>query len=672
MVGKPTYEELEKRIQKLKQAELEHKRIEEDLRKSEEKYRRLTENARDMIYRQSLPDGKYEYVNQASFEIMGYSPEEICNYPMHIRETIHPDWKDYLEEQWEKLKKGEIPPFYEFQIVHKSGDVKWIHQRNVLIFDNNGHPVATEGIATDITDRKRTEETLRENEERLALSLSVSTSGIWDLNLKTGDMYLDKEFLKLLGYAKGDLTETVDALRSIHHPDEWDEMWGAVNAHLKGETNIYINEHRLLMKCGDWKWILTQARVVHYDYDDVPERMIGVVTDISERRKAEKEKIDLQKQLQQSQKMEAVGTLAGGIAHDFNNILSIILGNTELAIDDVPESNPARHNLEEANAASLRAKDLVQQLLSFSRKSNQKQTIVNIGPIIKDCLKFLRSIIPANIEILRTFPDELCIISADPTQIHQVMLNLCTNAAHAMTENGGIMEVSLSVTEIGKAEVNQYAELDQGQYVKITVSDTGYGIAKEHIDRVFDPYFTTKKVGEGSGIGLSVVHGIVKRHNGAISVVSEYGKGATFDVFFPVVEKEPIFKKEIDTAIPTGNERILFVDDEKAIANMASQMLERLGYIVTTRTSSMDTLETFRTRPDNFDLIISDMSMPEITGDKLAKEFQQIRPDIPIILCTGFSERIDDEKAKSIGVRALVMKPIVKSELAKIIRKILD
>ncbi len=397
-----------------------------------------------------------------------------------------------------------------------------------------------------------------------------------------------------------------------------------------------------------------------------------VFRDITERKQAEKEKAKLENQLLQAHKMEAIGMLAGGIAHDFNNILSIILGNAELAMDDVPEWNLARHNLEEITTASLRARDVVQQLLSFSRQSDQKQRPVNISPIIKDCLKFLKSSIPASIDIHETISDESVIVMADPTHINQVMLNLCTNAAHAMYKNGGVMEVGVSVLEVGKNAAIQDVELNQGQYVKISMSDTGHGIAKEHIDRIFDPYFTTKEVGEGSGIGLSVVYGIVKSYDGAISVDSEYGKGTTFNIFLPVVDKEPVFEEETDTTMPTGYERILFVDDEKSITDMTSRILKRLGYTVTVKTSSMDTLATFRARPDNFDLIISDMSMPGMTGDKLAKELRTIRPNIPIILCTGHSERINDEKAKAIGVRALVMKPIVKNELARTIRKVLD
>jgi PAS domain S-box-containing protein len=408
---------------------------------------------------------------------------------------------------------------------------------------------------------------------------------------------------------------------------------------------------------------------------DEKENVTGIVLvfrDISERKHAEKERIKLQEQLHQSQKMEAIGTLAGGIAHDLNNLLTVILGYSELAMDNAPELSPVRQDLEEIKKAGIRSQDVVKQLLSFSSKTVIKRKHVKISPVIEECLKFLRSSIPTNIKIHTTIQDESIVVLADPTQIHQVIMNLCTNAAHAMSENGGVMEVSLSVIEFGKNKTIQNVELNQGQYLKITVSDTGYGIAKENLDKIFDPYFTTKEVGKGSGIGLSVVQRIIMDHHGSISVDSEYGKRTTFNLFLPVVENKPVDKDETDTKIPTGNERILFVDDEESITNMASQMLERLGYTVTAKTNSTDALETFRNQPDNFDLIISDMTMPDTTGDKLTKKLLTIRPDIPIILCTGFSEQINVEKAKLIGVQSLVMKPIVKSVLAKTIRNVLD
>ncbi len=400
--------------------------------------------------------------------------------------------------------------------------------------------------------------------------------------------------------------------------------------------------------------------------------IVLVFRDISERKHAERERIKLQNQLNQSQKMEAIGTLAGGIAHDLNNLLTVILGFTELTIDDLPKLHPVRQYVKEIQTASYKSQDVVKQLLSFSRKTDIKRKPVKISPIIQECLKFLKSAIPANIKIVNTLPDESYVVLADPTQIYQVIINLCTNAAHAISENGGIIKVSLSDIEIGTNEATQYFELKPGKYVDITVSDTGHGIEKEHLDKIFNPFFTTKEVGKGTGIGLSVVHRIIKNHYGSIKVNSEPGKGTTFNVFLPIVEIEIESEEKTNITIPTGNEKILLVDDKNAIVNMESQMLEKLGYTVTTKTNSIDALETFQNQPDNFDLIISDITMPNITGDKLAIEFKKIRPDIPIILCTGYSELIDDKKAKLIGVQSLIMKPIGKNVLAKTIRKVLD
>ncbi len=436
------------------------------------------------------------------------------------------------------------------------------------------------------------------------------------------------------------------------------------------EGEIVDYEMHLTCKNGDRKDVIWNS-ITKRDSSSITE-VIGFGNDITERKRTADEKIKLQKQLQQAHKMEAIGTLAGGIAHDFNNILGIILGNTELAMYDVPEWDQTRKSLEEVKNASLRAKDVIQQLLSFSRKSDQKRKPVKVSSIIKDSLKFLRSSIPASIEIHKSIPDESGIISADPTQIHQVMMNLCTNAAHAMSENGGIMEVSLSTIKIGKDEGTQHIDLNQGRYVMITVSDTGYGIAKENLDRIFDPYFTTKKVGEGSGIGLSIIRGIVKNYEGDITVDSEPGKGTTFHIYLPVIETLAV-EDEIPTyeTLPRGEERILMVDDEEEIALIEKQMLERLGYQVTALTSSIEALEIFRSQPESYDLVITDMTMPEMTGDLLAVKLIEIRKNIPIILCTGFSEKICEDSSKTMGIREYIMKPVAIKELAKTIRKVL-
>jgi signal transduction histidine kinase/ActR/RegA family two-component response regulator len=400
--------------------------------------------------------------------------------------------------------------------------------------------------------------------------------------------------------------------------------------------------------------------------------MHGVSRDITERRIAEEEKTRLQSQLQQVQKMESIGTLAGGIAHDFNNILGIIVGNTELAMDDIPEWHPARHNLGEIRTASMRARDVVKRILAFSRQSPQEMKPVRISPIIKESLKLLRSSIPTTIEIHQNISIELDTVYADPTQIDQVFINLCTNATHAIGEKGGVLEVSLRHIEMDECSTIHYHDLFPGKYVRLTVSDTGHGIEPKILDRIFEPYFTTKNVGEGSGMGLSVVHGIVKTHGGYLLVNSKLGKGTTFQVFFPYIESKPEPEIEITVEIPRGKEKILFVDDEKAMVDAIRPMIERLGYKVTARTSSIEALEAFRANPDRYDLVITDFTMPNMTGMELAQELLKLRSDILIILCTGYSEHINEDKAKRSGIRAFVMKPVVLGDIANTIRKVLD
>ena len=399
--------------------------------------------------------------------------------------------------------------------------------------------------------------------------------------------------------------------------------------------------------------------------------LYSLVYDISTRIKAEEDKKRLQKQLIQAHKMEAVGQLAGGIAHDFNNILSSVIGFTELALDDVQKGSLTEENLQEVYLAGKRAKELVRQILTFARQSDEKLSPIRVDLIAKEALKFLRSSIPTTIEIESKI-NSVSRIMGNQTQVHQILMNLCTNAAYALEEKGGILTVSLKDISLDKNFSGKASDSEYRNYIEIVVSDTGTGIPSEITESIFDPYFTTKKPGEGTGMGLALVKGIVESYGGKITVASQVGKGTTFTIYLPITKKRSDQEAYVSEELPTGTERILFVDDEAAIAKMGSQILKRLGYSVNTQTNSTKALALFRSKPDGFELVVTDMTMPNLTGDKLAVELMKIRPEIPVILCTGYSKKLSDETASEVGIKAFLGKPVVKSDLAKTVRNVLD
>ena len=379
----------------------------------------------------------------------------------------------------------------------------------------------------------------------------------------------------------------------------------------------------------------------------------------------------LEESLRQSQKMEAIGTLAGGIAHDFNNILFSIIGYTELSLDETKEGSLLHDNLLEVLEAGKRAKNLVQQILTFSRQTKHKLRPVQMDRIVKETLALLRASLPTSVKIHKNIKSEAMVLS-DPTQIHQVFMNLCINAAHSMQKQGGILTIELTSTEIETDLTGKYPDLKPGPYINLNVSDTGHGMTPEILNCIFDPFFTTKTRGESTGLGLSVVHGIVKNCGGAIYAYSIPGKGSIFKVFIPAIERRIYPEERENKSLPKGTERILFVDDEPVLGKMGKQLLESLGYKVEIRTNSIEALELFRKQPDRFDLVVTDMTMPDITGENLAVELMNIRPDIPVILCTGFSKNIDEKKAMALGIRAFISKPVLKHEIAETIRSVLN
>ncbi|MDB4442141.1 cache domain-containing protein [bacterium] len=423
------------------------------------------------------------------------------------------------------------------------------------------------------------------------------------------------------------------------------------------------NENENIRRNGERVRVTWMNRAIYDDSDNVSE-ILCVGIDVTE-------KWQLEKRLAQAQKMEAIGTLAGGIAHDFNNILSAIIGYTELSLIDIPKGSTLQNNLQQVLKAGGRAKELVRQILAFSRQRKSERVPVKVSLIVNETLKLLRASLPTTIKIRHNLKSHLSVLT-DPTNIHQVLMNLCTNASFAMQADGGVLEVSLNDVDLDADFARQHPDVKPGKFINLTVRDSGCGMAPEVTERVFDPFYTTKKTGEGTGMGLSVVHGIAKSHGGTIIVESSPEKGSAFDVFLPAIETEVTNQAEQAQLVITGSERILFVDDEDFQADIGKRMLERIGYRVTAKTSSVEAFELFRQSPNEFDLVITDMTMPDMTGDVLARKIIAIRPDIPIIVCTGYSERINPDIVKEIGIRELAMKPVVMKDIAQMVERILS
>jgi PAS domain S-box-containing protein len=433
------------------------------------------------------------------------------------------------------------------------------------------------------------------------------------------------------------------------------------------EKNGYVKDYELVLRRTDGNIItvLMTATVVR-DEEGKITAYRGMLRDITEQKK-------LEQQLVHAQKMEAIGTLAGGIAHDFNNILGVIVGYTELLRDGMPEWSQMHKNADQIMIAAKRGADLVKQILTFSRRDERERKSLTLSRIVKESLKLLRSSLPATIEIRQDIRATSGTVLANATQIHQVMMNLAANAAYAMQESGGgILGVGLEEVYLDAEDVKKYDDIKAGPYLRLSISDTGQGIPKEVIKNIFEPFFTTKEVGEGTGMGLSVIHGIVKNHQGDISVYSEPGEGTTFHVLLPCIEDEAEPKRQSKENIPGGTERILFVDDETELVGACTQMLKGMGYDVKGESKPLEALEIFQKQPDRFDLVITDLTMPTMTGLQLANELKRLRSDIPVILCSGFTSAMTMEQIEAAGISDFIMKPIVKSKLAQVIRKVLD
>jgi len=513
-------------------------------------------------------------------------------------------------------------------------------------------------LKTEVRDRIRTE-------QRYMKAQRMGQVGNWEYNLISEQFWASDEARRIYGFDPKSSKFTVDEVENCI--PERERVHQAL-VDLIEKNRPYNLEFEINPVTGSEKKVIQSVAELIKNDAGGAQKVTGVVQDITWQVKARREKERLERQLQQARKLEAIGTLAGGIAHDFNNILYPIIGFAELSIEDLPENHPVKENLEDILQGAIRARDLVKQILSFSRQREETQRPLAIEPLIKEALKLLRATISSTIDIQQEFHDDIYVVCND-IEIHEIIMNLCTNAYHAMEGTGGTLNVSLK-KESPETDFN----LPLGEYCCLAIKDTGTGIPPEVMSHIFDPYFTTKSLGKGSGLGLSVIHGIVKNYQGSITVESEPGKGTVFNVYLPTTSPGQMLNqpKEPEILHAPGNEKILFVDDEESIVKLGTLMLERMGYQVSGHVSSIDALALFKSTPDQFDLVITDMSMPHMVGTELAKEIMAIRPETPVIICTGFSERIDREMAPSLGIRAYIKKPILRRELTTAVREVLD
>lgn len=530
-----------------------------------------------------------------------------------------------------------------------------------------GEVIGGVGIIEDISERKQAEDALRKSEEKYRLLVENAQEAIFVA--QDGKLcFVNERTCELTGYGKEELLHV--PFQSFIHRQDQQLVLDRHFKRMQGLSPEPVYIFRVLHRSGSVRW--TELKSVAIEWEGRP-ATLNFLSDVTEKRHAEAVREKLQRQLRQAQKMEALGTLTGGVAHDFNNILSIIMGYTELVQSEIPEYHPAGKGLEEIKTASLRARDVIRQLLTFSRKDEEAQTVQDIGLIIKEGMRMMHSTIPASIEIREQIRRDLPKVAANPTQIHQLIVNLCKNAADAMLDKGGTLAVTLEAATLSEIPPDLDPDLAPGEYVRLTVGDTGCGIAPEQLERIFDPYFTTKAVDKGTGLGLSVVLGIVRSHGGGIRVKSRPGEGTRFDIFFPVAS-EPADAPELTVArsLPTGTERVLFLDDEASVVDLNELRLEKLGYQVTSATDPEAALRLIREDPGQFDLVITDMTMPRMTGDDLSREILNIRPDMKIILCTGYSEKMSEERARSIGIFRYIEKPVDMATLANAVRAVLD
>jgi len=630
---------------------------EEALRKSERKFRAIFDQTFQFMGLLNT-EGTLLEMNKTALDYIQATEAEMVGKPFWDT-----PWWSHEPAEREKLqaaiRTAAAGEFVRFETTNRSHDGSLVYLDVSIkpMKDDTGRVVLLIPEGRDITERKKAEQ----ERAQLISAIEQASEIIVIMGLDGTIQYANPAVERILGYSPGDTI----GIRSILRPPEpadrrkYEQLWKSLSSESPWSGRI---ENRK----KDGALINLEVTI-----SPVRDQAGSILSLVAIARDITKE-LRMEQQLRQSQKMESIGTLAGGIAHDFNNILAAIIGYAELTLMHLPKDSAVSKNLEQILKSGTRARDLVKQILAFSRKQNQERAKLDVCGLVMETAKLLRATIPATIDIKQNFPGHACMVNVDPVQMHQVLMNLCTNAAQAMEKSAGVLHIRLAMVELRSEDMASYPDLLPGEYVRLTVSDTGTGIEPQIIDRIFDPFFTTKEVGKGTGMGLAVVHGIVKDHGGEIRVYSEMGRGTTVTILLPRIAEQVREEHYQQPRLPGGDETILFVDDEEMIVDIVPRMLLKLGYKVISRKSSLDALETFQKDPYRFDVVITDQTMPGMTGQEFAQQVLSIRPDIPVILCTGFSERISEEQALEAGIRAFVLKPFNMEELAGTIRGVLN
>ncbi len=639
------------------------KQAEGELRRAKEMAERYLQMAGTVLL--SLDrEGRIILLNQKGYEILGYHEGELLGRDW-FELCLPPAWTDRVRTTLLAAMRDESPlaEYYENPVLTKAGQERTIAWHNSLLRDEQGQVHALLSSGEDITDRRLAEAKVRRITQELDRFFTLSQDLLCFADAQGRLRRVNPEWSRTLGYSQPELQGR--SLADLAHPEDRPATAQAL-ARLEEQRPVLGLVNRFLAKDGGTRWLEWRAvladQVIYASARDITQRILD-----------EQERGRLENQLRQSQKLEAIGTLAGGIAHDFNNVLSAIMGYTELAQGEVEAGRQPLRELANVLIAAERAKDLVSQILSFSRHSARKPQPLELRPLITEALRMIRASIPATVSIQEDLGARGQQVLADPVQIHQVLMNLCTNAYQALGENGGTIQVSLTRVDLTERAAQGYLGLAPGAYLRLSVSDDGPGMDQAVLERIFEPFFTTKEAGKGTGMGLAVAHGIVSAHGGAITVDSRPGKGATFQVYLPFFQGEaPAHASLPSSPPPRGRGHILFVDDESPLVEIGRRSLERLGYRVTACTAPEEALRLFQNDPQAFDLVITDYAMPQMSGAKLAVQLLALRPGLPIIMCTGYSEKMSDQQARELGLRHLALKPLNLDDLGRLVGQALN